>query len=178
MPTEPNDSDLIKRYLNGDSSALSILVKKWHQIFCQKAYWVLKDKELSKDVAQECWMIIIDKLPDLKNPDRFNSWALRIVYTKAIDAQKRRLKSTNDLDNLNTADDTEVDIDPEKTVLKQKLRTAIHNLSKTKQDIIRLFYMEEYSLKEISDFLNIPVGTVKSRLFKAREKLKSIIKSK
>ena len=49
------------------------------------------------------------------------------------------------------------------------------NRPKEKQDIIRLFYAEEYSITEISAFLKIPIGTVKSRLFKAREKLKSIL---
>ena len=65
----------------------------------------------------------------------------------------------------------------QRTILKRKLLNAIQDLPKGKQDIIRLFYVEEYSLKEISSFLQIPIGTVKSRLFKAREKLKSIMKS-
>ena len=56
------------------------------------------------------------------------------------------------------------------------LLTAIRKLPKEKQDIIRLFYAEEYSITEISSFLKIPIGTVKSRLFQAREKLKSILK--
>lgn len=174
---DPSDKFLIERYLSGDKSMLPLLVKRWHKIFCEKAYWVLRDKDLAKDVAQESWIIIIKKLPSLKNQDSFKSWALRIIYTKAIDAHKRRTKA---IQNLNKIDQTVYSLSDDKeedATLKRKLLTAIKKLSKEKQDIIRLFYVEEYSLKEISAFLKIPTGTVKSRLFKAREKLKSILKS-
>jgi len=173
----PNDKYLIERYISGDKSTLAILVKKWHKIFCKKAYWILQDKDLSKDVAQECWIIIINKLHTLKNTESFKSWALRIIYTKAIDAHKRRISELHKLNNIDKKFYSEPDEKEDKTVIKKKLLSAIKDLSKEKQDIIRLFYVEEYSLKEISSFLKIPIGTVKSRLFKAREKLKLIIKS-
>jgi len=178
LKKDPSDKYLIERFLGGDKSMLAILVKKWHKIFCEKAYWILRDKDLSKDVAQDCWMIIIKGLPTLKNTESFKSWALRIVYTKSIDAHKRRSK---DLQNLNQIDKNTYSDSNEKEdqkALKNKLLIAIKGLSKEKQDIIRLFYVEEYSLKEISSFLKIPIGTVKSRLFKARENLKSIIQLK
>jgi len=178
MKQDPTDKYLIESYVSGDKSALAILVKRWHRIFCERAYWVLKDKNLSKDVAQESWIIIIKKLHYLKNPERFKSWALRIIYTKAIDALKKRTRERQDLKSIpgkeNSTSAKEVE---ERMVLKEKLLTAIQDLPKEKQDIIRLFYVEEYSLREISAFLQIPVGTVKSRLFKAREKLKSLLKS-
>ena len=173
---DPSDKFLIEQYLSGDKSMLPILVKKWHKIFCEKAYWVLRDKDLAKDVAQESWIIIIKKLPTLKKLDSFKSWALRIIYTKAIDAHKRRTRGLQDLE-VPPKIFIESEDNEEEAALKRKLLTAIKKLSKEKQDIIRLFYLEEYSLKEISTFLNISTGTVKSRLFKAREKLKSILKS-
>ncbi len=173
---DPSDKNLIERYISGDQSSLPILVERWHKIFCEKAFWVLHDKDLSKDIAQECWIIIINKLHTLKKVESFKSWALRIIYTKSIDAYKRRSRELQDLNKIEQKTNTPSDENEDKTVLKRKLLRAIQDLSKEKQDIIRLFYVEEYSLKEISSFLQIPIGTVKSRLFKAREKLKSIIK--
>jgi len=174
---DPGDKYLIERFISGDKSTLAILVKRWHKIFCEKAFWVLRDKDLSKDVAQECWIIIINKLHTLKNAESFKNWALRIIYTKAIDAHKRRIRESRELNMVEAKAYAASNEKEDKTILKRKLLSAIQDLSKDKQDIIRLFYVEEYSLKEISAFLKIPVGTVKSRLFKAREKLKSIIKS-
>ena len=180
MSESPIDTQLIQRYIAGDKESLAILVKRWHKTFCKKAYWILKDKDLAKDVAQESWVIIIQKLPSLKKVESFKPWALRIIYTKSIDALKKKTKvQIMNEQHLNQIDKDVYDDSNEKEgkeTLKIKMLDAIQDLSKDKQDIIRLFYLDEYSLKEISSFLQIPIGTVKSRLFKAREKLKSIIK--
>ncbi len=169
------DSKLILEYLEGNTTVMPILVKRYHKLFCEKAYWVTKHKESAKDVAQESWVVIIDKLHTLERVDSFKAWALRIVYTKAIDAVKSRSKlninqSETDLTAIENANQ---DSNPRQTLLIR----AIRQLPKQKADIIRLYYTEEYSVREISSFLDIPIGTVKSRLFKAREQLKSLLKS-
>ena len=172
----PTDRFLIVQYKEGDTSVLPALVKRYHKIFCEKAYWVTKEKESAKDIAQECWITIINKLDTLENVDSFKSWALKIVYTKAIDAVKHRHKESKNLESISTIDSGTQSSEDEKYIIQKTLFKAIQKLPKGKQDILRLFYTEEYSVVEISDFLSIPSGTVKSRLFKAREKLKSILK--
>jgi len=174
----PSDRFLIMQYQDGNTSAMQVLVQRYHRIFCEKAYWITKDAVIAKDVAQESWIIIINKLHTLENLDSFKNWAYRIVYTKAIDGLNRRKKESKHLESFGitkSGNDTPED-DPKRIQLA--LLHAIRMLPKEKQDIIRLFYAEEYSINEISSFLKIPIGTVKSRLFKAREKLKSILKSK
>ena len=100
------------------------------------------------------------------------------MYTKAIDRIKLLHKERNSIDSIGSLDTNNHESEDKKSVVQQRLLDAIHKLPKEKQDIIRLFYKEGYSINEISTFLDIPKGTVKSRLFKAREKLKSIIKNK
>ena len=170
----PTDRFLISQYMAGNTSMLPILVKRYHKIFCEKAFWITKDKEIAKDIAQESWIAIIDKLQTLKNVDSFKSWAFRIVYTKAIDAVKLKNKESKKLKSVGTIESSRKSSKDE--FIQKELLKAIQQLPKEKQDIIRLFYTEEYSIFEISTFLDIPLGTVKSRLFKAREKLKSILK--
>ena len=58
------------------------------------------------------------------------------------------------------------------------LRSSIRDLPKKQQQILNLFYLEEFSIKQVSEILNISTGTVKSRLFTAREKLKTILKDR
>lgn len=173
---DPTDGSLIRQYKAGNTAMLPILVKRYHKIFCQKAYWVIKDKELAKDIAQECWITIIKKLDTLEKVDSFKSWAARIVYTKAIDAVKLKNKETKHSTSSEVMESSTQPAEEEGHLIQKALLTAIQKLPKEKQDIIRLFYAEEYSLSEISTFLDIPIGTVKSRLFKAREKLKSLLK--
>lgn len=172
----PSDRFLIQQYLEGDTSVLTTLVKRYHKIFCEKAYWVTRDKEIAKDIAQESWIIIINKLHTLQNLDGFKSWANRIIYTKAIDALKLRNKEGKNTETARNIESNPQAENDHRRLIRIALVNAIRKLPKQKQDIIRLFYTEEYSIAEISTFLKIPVGTVKSRLFKAREKLKSIVK--
>jgi len=171
------DAELVLKYQSGDTNALALLVKRWHKLFCKKAFWIVKDADIAKDVAQDTWKTIINKIDKLKDPNSFGGWALRIVYNKSVDvlnAKKRTIKTVE----AYTYDQEEVTIDNEsdREDLKRALLITIKALPEYQQIVIRLFYVEDYSLKEISKILNISVGTTKSRLFHAREKLKSILK--
>ncbi len=169
------DELLIKQYLNGSEKALPILVKKWHKQFCNKAFWLVKDADLAKDIAQDSWKTIIDKLDQLKEPKYFASWALRIVYTKSFDKINANNKSKKYLENYYYSKQVEEEYDA--TDNNQKLLKAVYALPEQQQTVIRLFYVQDYSLKEISDLLDVSVGTVKSRLFHARERLKLTLKT-
>ncbi len=171
------DGLLVKQYQNGDFKALPLLVEKWHREFCNKAYWIVKDADMAKDIAQDCWKIVISKIKDLKDPDSFSSWALRIVYTKSLDWIKRDNRNKQ---KLNDYYHEQSFVEEEKEGngnIKQKLLKAVHSLPEHQQTVIRLFYVQDYSLKEISAILDISIGTTKSRLFHAREQLKLTLKN-
>lgn len=179
MHRNSSDSDeiLVLQIQIGNYIALPELVKRWHKEFCNKAYWLTKDTELSKDIAQDSWKTIIDKINDLKDPKSFKSWAFRIVYSKSLDALRANQRKQNELQSyaysLIAVDEEIID----NSDLKKKLTRAINALPEQQQIVIRLFYVEDYSLKQISKLLDISVGTAKSRLFNAREKLKLNIKN-
>lgn len=170
------DSELVKAFQAGNQIAMAKLVKRWHLIFCKKAYWIVKDANLSKDIAQDSWQTIMDNLHALQKPSSFKSWALRIVYSKSLDvlrnASRKRLKETEYGKSQPIFDEDY----NENIELKEMLLKAIKDLPEQQQVVLKLFYTEDYSLKEISKLLNISEGTTKSRLFHAREKLKLILK--
>jgi RNA polymerase sigma-70 factor (ECF subfamily) len=131
-----------------------------------------KDSDLSKDIAQDCWKLIIDKIEDLKDPKSFKSWAFRIVYSKSLDALRHNQRKRNELQSYGY-NQSEVEEDPiDNSDLQMNLLKQINELPEAQQVVLKLFYVEDYSLKEIGKLLNISVGTAKSRLFHAREKLK------
>lgn len=171
-----SDEKLVKRVQAGDSSALPLLVKRWHKEFCNKAYWLTKDRDLSKDIAQDSWKVIVDKINDLKDPKSFKSWAFRIVFSKSFDVlrynQRKRMELKSYAANLTEEEEEHIDTSD----LKKNLIKEISGLPEQQQAVLRLFYVEEYSIREISKLLDISVGTIKSRLFHAREKLKRTIK--
>jgi RNA polymerase sigma-70 factor (ECF subfamily) len=175
-----SDATLVVSYQAGDKSALQLLVKRWHLKFCKFAFWIVKDADVAKDIAQESWAAIMIKIHDLKDPKKFKSWAISIVNRKAIDWIRTKNSENNKLvkfynENPKVQESNEFE-DNQK--LKLLILKSINALSNEHQTVVKLFYTESYTLKEISEILKISIGTTKSRLFHAKEKLKTILKNK
>ena len=173
------DGKLVLEWQSGQQGALIKLVQLWHRTFCDKAYWLVKDADLAKDIAQDSWNTIINNIDKLKDPYSFGSWASQIVYTKSIDALKAMNKFQTMQDQLRQQmdnDEKDGSDSSDNDNIKQHILDAVYRLPHRQQQVIRLFYVQEYSLKDISTILDISVGTAKSRLYHAREKLKQLIK--
>lgn len=170
------DGILVQQFQSGNKNALTKLVKRWHKTFCEKAHWLVKDPDVAKDIAQDSWSIIINKINHLKTPESFGSWALRIVYTKSLDWLKYNKRNKHHYE-LYKQEQEIINVEAnDEELIKRELAKVVKTLSKDQQTVIQLFYVQDYSLKQISKILNISVGTAKSRLFHAREKLKQILK--
>lgn len=174
-PNKIFDALLVLQYRAGNKRALGLLVKRYHGKLCRHSYWYTHDIEASKDIVQDSWSIIISKLATVKDPNAFGSWAMRIVTRKSLDFLSR---NKIDRERLRAYHKTQsgLDVEGDKQSILMRLEKAIKLLPNDQQVVLRLFYTEEYSLKEISSILEISTGTVKSRLFHAREKLKTILK--
>lgn len=171
------DGLLVLQYQSGNKKAMNLLVKRHHRKLCRHSYWYTHDIDASKDIVQDCWSIFINKLNTLKDPNLFSSWATRIVTRKSLDFLKKEKRNRKKLSDFGVLTGVYENSD-NKTTAINKLLKAIQLLPKDQQIVLQLFYTQEYSLKEISQILEISIGTVKSRLFHAREKLKNSINSK
>ena len=173
------DSWLIAQYCNGHQKAMAVLVKRWHIRFCKRAYTYTYDVDIAKDIAQDAWITILKNINTIENPDKFGAWGLAIVTKKSIDWY-RKSKRVQEKNQDIFLEKNEL-LTEEKDVLgnqlaKEKLKIAITSLSEEQQSVLKLFYRESYDIIEISEILHISKGTVKSRLYYAREKLKAILK--
>ena len=176
IPNKIFDALLVLQYQAGDKKALGMLVKRHHNRFCSHANWYLSDLDASKDVVQDCWGIIMNKLSNLRDPNSFSSWAMRIVTRKTIDILRQNKTKREKLKQYQYTNLEGTNNDEKNTEII-KLQEAIKSLPNNQQIVLRLFYTQEYSLLEIGNILDISIGTVKSRLFHAREKLKTILKT-
>lgn len=172
----PNEK-LVKSYQNGDREALKKLIKKFHPVMKKTIYYQIREQEPVDDIAQDCWYIIIPKLSDLELKVSFKAWALSIARRKAIDwirKQQRSAKHSRSIKNETKSQTEHLTTDNTNDKLK-KVHDGIQKLPATQRIVLELFYMDNLSLQEISDLLELSKGTVKSRLFYAREKLKQVI---
>lgn len=162
------DELLVLQAQDGDHKSLAILVTRWHKKLVAYSYRQTRDMEASKDLVQEAWQAIIKGIGSLKDPAMFRVWAFRIVHNKAINwirsQQKQRVMEQELQFEVNNLVDEDPDFGP--------IRRAIDKLPNEQKTILTFFYHHNYSMKEISEILNINVGTVKSRLYHARQKVK------
>ncbi|MFC4635669.1 RNA polymerase sigma factor [Dokdonia ponticola] len=173
------DSWLVTQYCNGHQKAMAVLVKRWHLRFCKQAYTYTYDADIAKDIAQDTWVTILKNIHSIEQPDKFGAWGLTIVTKKSIDwyrkSKRVQEKQQEILSEKETFNIEEMDVSGNQ-LEKEKLKRAIASLSKEQQSVLTLFYVESYGISEISEILKISKGTVKSRLYYAREKLKTIRK--
>lgn len=161
------DQLLVMDAQDGDANAMEKLVSRWQKRLWLHAYRLTSDPQASWDITQQTWLGIIRGLRKLNDPANFKAWAYRITTNKSIDWLKN--KNRNQQTSL---DLVEAGCCGEKSDLGVK--ELIQELKNDSRAILSLYYFEQLSIPEISIALNIPQGTVKSRLFKARDELKQL----
>lgn len=176
--TEHIDNELlVKRFQDGEKDALKQLIISFNPKLKQTIYFSTKDQAPVDDLSQECWYIIIQKLENLKLKISFEAWALTIARRKAIDwiRTQQRLRKQGKLIKDEAQNKVQCNKADDKDDKMKKVRIGIQQLSASQKIVLNMFYLENLSLSEISNVLDISKGTVKSRLFYAREELKNNI---
>ena len=168
------DEFLVLNAQNGDRKAMTMLVSKWHGVLIKQAYRNVHIMVVAEDIVQDSWHLIIRKINTINDPARFRVWATSIVYNKSIDWIRRQQKQREVIQNQPPElIEDQVDVNKEELV-----SVALKKLAKQQQLILSMFYSDDYSVSDIAKILKLPAGTVKSRLFNARKKLKETMESK
>jgi len=158
---------LVMAAQGGNADALEKLVCLWQKKLWQYVFRLTSDIHAAWDITQQCWLEIIKGLKKLNDPASFKTWAYRIATNKSIDWLKNKSK-----DQHINLDSIEIDCYQKNDDLRVK--ELIQRLKNDSRAVLSLYYFEQLSIPEISIALDIPPGTVKSRLFKARGELKQL----
>ena len=161
------DQLLVMDAQDGDSEAMEKLVRRWQKKLWQYVFRLTSDIHAAWDITQQCWLEIIKGLKKLNDPACFRPWAYRIATNKSIDWLKNKSK-----DQHINLDLVEVGCDREKNDLGAE--ELVQRLKDESRTVLILYYFEQLTISEISFALNIPAGTVKSRLHSARKELKEL----
>ena len=131
---------------------------------------------MAGDAIQDVWLAILRGLPKLRDPLRFRAWAYRISHHVAMEQLRKRYADAL-VDPLDEHDEGphDVGIDPEREDEFEALNAGLMKLPLLERNVLSLFYLQELSLIEIAAVVDVPVGTVKSRLFRARRMLRELV---
>ena len=172
-PSALSDRDLIARTLDGDREAFGILVQRYRTLVIGVAYRICGNTVVAEDIAQETFVRVWTKLSTFRPEGNFKGWLCRIAANLTIDALRKQ-KPILDVEHVVL---TSPNMGPESTVLKEEraaaVRAAIMRLPLQSRTVLTLREYQRLSYREIADVLEIPLGTVKSRLSDARRRLKT-----
>ena len=170
---------LIERAQKGDHDAFATLVNEHQRYVYNLALRVLKDENEALDLAQETFIRAWTALPNFRKQSRFRTWLYRITTNLCYNRLPNLRRSLNDLDEAIIEEIPNLDsrsVSPsykfEKQELRKYLRQAVENLDEKYRLLITLRYQDELSYDEIASTLNLPLGTVKTGLFRAKEQLR------
>jgi RNA polymerase sigma factor RpoE len=185
VPAPTEDMDLVRRARRGDLGAYDELVRRYQERIYATIYHMTSNHEDANDLAQEAFIKAFHALRSFKGGSSFYTWVYRIAVNKTINFLKqRKQKGQMSLDDL----DFHVEHDPdlvalisEKTPrrevnlaeLQEKLNSAMQKLSEPHRLVVTLHDVQGLSHEEIAKIMDCNIGTVRSRLFYARQQLQA-----
>jgi RNA polymerase sigma-70 factor (ECF subfamily) len=158
----------------GDRKVLGLLAERWNRKLLAHARRLLGDAEAARDAVQESWTEILRSISQLQDARAFALWAYRIVSRRCarlIDRTRRRRQLEQEV----AAQPMEMTEPAPEQVDIAKLREAIRALPPLQRAAVALFYLEELSVAETAVALDVPAGTVKTRLMHARRTLRAVL---
>ncbi len=174
------DEYLVASAIAGDAPALARLIARWQPRLVRHAWRVVGDAERARDAVQEAWIDILRGLARLEDVAAFPAWAFRIV-TRRCQRATTRLAS----EPVSHAENDEVlalqaATAPagEEAAEVRAVLDAIRTLPGPQRAALSLFYLEELGVAEIAVALDVPPGTVKTRLMHARRKVRELLEGK
>lgn len=183
------DYNLVQKAAAGDQKAYTELLKRYYDAIYYMMFKMVKNQDDADDLTMEAFGKAFKSL-HLYTPDyAFSTWLFRIATNNCIDHMRRQKIKPLSIDNTYESEDggeVSMDIksqylDPEEKIIKKQKIELMHDLvDKLKpryKKLIELRYFKEWSYEEISAHLNIPIGTVKGQLYRAKEILLQVLKN-
>ena len=185
-----DDSEKVEKAIQGDQQAYTELLSKYKGAIFNLVYKMVKNREEAEDLVQETFVKAFGALPTFDEQFAFSTWLFKIASNNCIDYLRKKKLKTFSIDKPSESKEGEIkqsfedekSPDPEVCAIEKEkkslIEVAIESLPAKYRDAIILRHKEDKSYEEIAEILELPIGTVKARIFRAREKLKQYLKKK
>jgi RNA polymerase sigma-70 factor (ECF subfamily) len=174
------DGYLVEEILAGNTKAYAVLVNRYKDMVFTLAVGLLHNRQEAEEVAQDTFLKTFKALSGFQNKSKFSTWIYRIVYNECISRLRRKKNNLISVEELSYGElsDNFEEMEPEwiqKEERKRQLYEAISRLKEDERTILMLYYFENCRVDEISEITSLSNENIKSRLFRARKKLHSIL---
>ena len=174
------DNQLIQQSINGDTQAFSALITRYQDRLVHSLEHALGSREDALDAAQQAFVSVWQKLDTFRQDSAFYSWLYRVALNAAISGRRKQRLSTTSLESYvessgTGAADGNADADPTRQLASAEnvrlVREALLQVAEEFRQPLVLKEMDGFSYEEIAKILEIPIGTVRSRIFRARREI-------
>ena len=176
------EAQLIQRILSGDYRAFEELITQYERLIRHIIGGLVKQDADIDDLVQDILVKVYQRLPSFRHQSKLSTWIGKITYNHCLNylRRERRKPSFNDFPDFeeNVLADNNYEEKPNQQDAHAILHQAIEKLPEPYRLTLNLFHLENMNYDEISEILDIPQGTIKSRLFRARKVLKEILTNK
>ena len=166
------DELLVLACRDGGEGSFRALVSRWQEPLWRHAYRLTGREDVAWDVVQETWIAVARGITRLEEASGFRSWLFTIATRRAVD-RARSDPMTSSIDSSGDLQEPEPDERASDAV--ELLRRALRRVSGDRRALLSMRYVDGFELEEIARVLEVPVGTVKSRLHNTRNELREII---
>ncbi|HKP70324.1 MAG TPA: sigma-70 family RNA polymerase sigma factor [Pyrinomonadaceae bacterium] len=178
-----SDLDLISAAIKGREDSFEALVKRYQRPIAGYIFRMLGDYEASLDVSQEVFIKVYNSLSRYSSEYKFSTWIYRIAHNAAIDHMRRNSVNPQSLETENADGTYQLQIecpkptpeqDRERSEWRTEIESVVKRLPAAYRELILLRHSQDLSYDEIATVTGLPLGTVKNRLFRAREMMRDI----
>ncbi|MBC7899394.1 MAG: sigma-70 family RNA polymerase sigma factor [Saprospiraceae bacterium] len=177
------DGELIVNAIRGREDGFEELVRRYQRPITGYVFRMLGDYEFSLDVTQEVFIKVYNSLERYSSEYKFSTWLYRIAHNAAIDHMRRNSINTQSIETENADGTYQLQIespnpspeqDRERSEWRTEIDAVVKRLPAPYRELILLRHSQDLSYDEIAEITNLPLGTVKNRLFRAREMMREI----
>lgn len=168
------DEKVVHFIITKDKEAYKEIINRYQDKLLRYANYIINDDEKAADVVQESFIKAYINLNSFNKNMKFSSWIYRIVHNQAINLTKKHKKEVSIFENFDYESDTNIENEYEKNELTKMIKKCLNEIPVLYKEAISLFFLEDKSYNEISDILRIPVGTVGTRINRAKIIMKKI----
>ncbi len=169
---------LIERCKSGDVAAYTQLVRQYQKAIYNCTLRILDNPEDAADATQVAFLRLYERISSFDTERSFFSWMYRIAINAAIDQKRRTRHFETYQDDVHRGDSDDPDHALEAAAVKNQLQAVLMQLTFDARAVLVLRHYSDFSYKQISNILEIPEKTVRSRLYAARQQLKMLLQSK
>ncbi|MCP4158168.1 MAG: RNA polymerase sigma factor [bacterium] len=182
---DDQDQVLVKKILEGNSASFEELMKKYNRYIFNYVYKMVKDREVATELTQDFFIRIYRKLDTYIPQYKFSSWAYRVCYNMVLDYIRKNNAAIDSFENENVTSKAMMEAghyhnydgynNIEKDQLKNYTWKIVDRLPVEYRELVLLRYVQSQSYQEISTMLDLPLGTIKNKLYKAKKLLRKEI---